>query len=133
MSNYPPVNLQSETRLLQARAVEILYRVWVSQGPAQVPDLRFLQQHQLEHEYPVDTCLRLAGYPVQARCQTTTQYGLLDELRAEAEKAGRIRENTRFVRDVKGRWVDSNTAVLPAGLPVEHPLEYFPPTETQPR
>lgn len=116
---------------IKAKCLEILYRVWVSQNPAQTEDLLFLRKHGQEHEYPVDTCLRLAGYPAQARCQTTTQYGLLDELRAEAEQAGRIRENPRFVRDVKGRWADAVTAVRPAGFPVEHPLEYFSPTETE--
>ena len=110
-------------------ALEILFRVWVSQTPGSVEDMQWLRARGLEHEYPADTCFRLAGYPEIGRSETSEQYGFLETLRREAVEQGRFSEDKRWRKNLKGRWVlcEGRARVDEHGRNLEHPRTYFSP------
>lgn len=108
-------------------ALEILYRVWVSRGTLTLADVEWLRPLSVPPELPVDTCLRLAGYPEYVGTSTDDKRALLEKLRYDAVEANRFRDDVRFVRMPGGDWVERAVAKDEYGRKLEHPRTYFPP------
>lgn len=121
----PVLNSAQPTLAERARALEILYRVWVSMGIVEHSDVKWLAPRQKSGEFPVHVCLRLAGAPLFENLDGIRAY--LEDLRQQAERDGRCIEDRNWVKDLRGRWVLEKDVKGPLGRPVEHLKTYLPP------
>jgi hypothetical protein len=115
----------------KSTALEVLYRVWVSQTNLTVGDAGWLASRAIPAELPIDTCLRLAGFADAVGQTTEFKRTLLEHLRYDAMADNRFKDDSRYIRRGSDWVLDEEAKARQDeyGRRLElHPRTFFPPS-----